>query len=138
MKPCSCGQLTEDNSTQCARCEAFHVLGLTTDATESEVRKTNRLLLEVWRPDRFQDSPELQQAAEEKLKDIHAASEYLSFTSTERSLQPRPVYATTCKAGDGAECRRGVKGIFKQRCNTVSQFAIDSASTALENDLGIL
>ena len=92
---CICGQLTEEGTTLCPRCEALHILGLGMEGLEYDIRSAYRLLVKVWHPDHFQDDPKLKEAAETKLKDIHAAFDYLTMTSTDRGHAQRPVYLST-------------------------------------------
>jgi hypothetical protein len=94
MNICSCGGLFDDESSQCPRCEALQVFGLQKDALETETRNAYRLFLKVWNPDNLQGDEVSKAAAENKLKDIHAAFEYLTMTSTERAQHKRPVYLT--------------------------------------------
>jgi len=94
MNICGCGGLFDDESSQCPRCEALQVFGLQKDALESEIRNTYRLFLKAWSPDNLQGDEQMKAAAEDKLKDIHAAFEYLTMTSTERAQHKRPVYLT--------------------------------------------
>jgi hypothetical protein len=95
MNICGCGGLFDDESSQCPRCEALQVFGLHKDATETDIRNAYRLFLKVWSPDNLQDDEPSKTAAENKLKDIHAAFEYLTMTSTERAQHKRPVYLTS-------------------------------------------
>jgi len=101
MNICSCGGLFDDQYTQCPRCEALQVFGLGADATETEIKNAYRLFVKAWSPDSLQGDLLLKAAAEDKLKDIHAAFEYLTMTSTERAQQQRPVYLTARKASPG-------------------------------------
>lgn len=95
MNLCSCGSLFDDQYSQCPRCDALQVFGLGKDATETEIRNAYRLFVKAWSPDSLQGDQLLKAAAEDKLKDIHAAFEYLTMTSTERAQQQRPVYLTS-------------------------------------------
>lgn len=98
MNTCSCGNLLDDKSTQCPRCEALQVLGLEMDAGESDIRSARRLLVKIWQPDRFPDDEKMREAAETKLNDVNSAFEFLTATSTERGTQQRPAYASTYEA----------------------------------------
>src|ERR1017187_1780942 len=95
MVNCSCGQLTEDGTTLCPRCEDLHVLGLGMEALENEIRNAYRLLAKAWQPEGFQDDPALREAAETKLKDVETAFEFLTLTSTDRAYAERPVYLSS-------------------------------------------
>ena len=87
-----CGNPAETISGLCGRCGALQTLGLTFMATAPEIENTYRTLVKVWHPDRFQADVRLQQAAEEKLKEINAAHEYLVSGPkiTEPPVQPPP------------------------------------------------
>jgi curved DNA-binding protein CbpA len=101
MNTCSCGSLIDAGYKQCPRCEAVQVLGVQTDATESQIRSAHRLLAKAWSPENFQDDQKLKDAAEEKLKDITTAFYFLTSTSSERYHEERPCYVACCKAPDG-------------------------------------
>ena len=94
MNICGCGGLFGDESSQCPRCEALQVFGLRKDALETEIRDAYRLFLKVWSPDNLQGDEQMKATAENKLKDIQAAFEYLTMTSTELAQHKRPVYLT--------------------------------------------
>ncbi|MGD0547242.1 MAG: J domain-containing protein [Terracidiphilus sp.] len=87
--------MTEEKTTLCPRCEALHVLGLGMDGLENDIRSAYHLLVKVWHADHFKDDPKLKEAAETKLKDIHAAFDFLTMTSTDRADAKRPVYLST-------------------------------------------
>jgi hypothetical protein len=72
----------------------LQVFGLRKDALETEIRNAYRLFLKAWSPDSMQGDEPMKAAAQNKLKDIHAAFEYLTMTSTERAQHKRPVYLT--------------------------------------------
>jgi len=95
MNICSCGSIFNERGLQCARCEALQVLGLGKDATENEIGTAYRLFVKAWSPEAMQGDEALKLAAQNKLADMHAAYEYLSMTSTERSEHERPVYLTS-------------------------------------------
>jgi hypothetical protein len=95
MVHCSCGQETEVGTTLCPRCEALHVLGLGIEALEDEIRSSYRLLAKAWQPESFEDDPALKEAAENKLKDVQTAFEFLTLTSTDRAQAGRPIYLST-------------------------------------------
>lgn len=63
-----------------SRC--IEILGLKLGASQEEVIQAYRDLANVWHPDRFASNPRLQKKAEEKLKQVNAAYEYIrSFYS---------------------------------------------------------
>jgi hypothetical protein len=90
MNTCMCGNATEAGCTRCPRCAALHALDLDVDATEAEIRRAYHLLVKVWHPDRFQTDQKLRDAAEQKLKDVNSAYEFLTSTSTERGAWRPP------------------------------------------------
>ncbi len=53
------------------------LLGLKPGASQEEVNQAYRDLAIVWHPDRFTNNLRLQRKAEEKLKEINAAYEYI-------------------------------------------------------------
>jgi hypothetical protein len=87
--------MTEEGTTLCPRCEALHVLGLGMEALESEIRSSYRLLAKAWQPESFEDDPALKEAAENKLKDVQTAFDFLTLTSTDRAHAQRPVYLSS-------------------------------------------
>jgi preprotein translocase subunit Sec63 len=65
----------EKGQDKISRC--IEILGLKPNASQEEVNQAYRDLAKVWHPDRFAGSPRLQKKAEEKLKEINAAYEYI-------------------------------------------------------------
>ncbi len=55
----------------------FGILGLKPGASQEELTQAYRDLANVWHPDRFVGNPRLQKKAEEKIKEINAAYEYI-------------------------------------------------------------
>jgi hypothetical protein len=92
MKNCSCGELVDEKYTQCSRCEALKHLGLNKHAVEEDIRSAYRMLSRVWHPDNFELDEKLKAPAAEKLANVNTAFEFLTLTSTERSLEQRPIY----------------------------------------------
>lgn len=74
---CACGRPTYSYGGLCDRCVALQTLELPATANTAQVENSYRTLAKVWHPDRFQSDPKLRQAAEEKLKEINAAHDYL-------------------------------------------------------------
>lgn len=60
----------------------YKILELEPGASQDDIRQAYKDLAKVWHPDRFADSPRLQHKAEEKLKLINTAYEFL------KSYQP--------------------------------------------------
>lgn len=65
----------EKGPDKISRC--IEILGLKPNASQEEVNQAYRDLANVWHPDRFVGNPRLQKKAEEKLKEINAAYEYI-------------------------------------------------------------
>ena len=57
--------------------QCIELLGLEPGAAPEEMNQAYRDLVNVWHPDRFGDNERLRKKAEEKLKDINAAYEYI-------------------------------------------------------------
>lgn len=55
----------------------YQILEIESEATQAEIKQAYRDLILVWHPDRFCDNPRLQQKAEDKIKQINAAYEFL-------------------------------------------------------------
>jgi len=55
----------------------IEILGLKPGASQEEVNQAYRDLVNVWHPDRFVGNPRLEKKAEEKVKEINAAYEYI-------------------------------------------------------------
>jgi len=70
----------------------FQILEIEPEATQAEIKQAYRDLTLVWHPDRFCNSPRLQQKAEDKLKRINAAYEFL------KSYQPQVSQAEAAPA----------------------------------------
>jgi DnaJ-domain-containing protein 1 len=65
----------EKGPDKISRC--IEILGLKPNASQEEVNQAYRDLANVWHPDRFVGNPRLQKKAEEKIKEINAAYEYI-------------------------------------------------------------
>jgi DnaJ-class molecular chaperone len=65
----------EENPERIDRC--IEMLGLKPGASKEEVNEAYRDLASVWHPDRFANNLRLQKKAEERLKEINAAYEYI-------------------------------------------------------------
>ncbi len=65
----------EKGPEKISRC--IEILGLKPSASQEEVNQAYRDLANVWHPDRFVGNPRLQKKAEEKIKEINAAYEYI-------------------------------------------------------------
>jgi hypothetical protein len=78
MSTCACGRPADTYGGFCGRCAALQTLGLGYNASDAEIEGTYRTLVKVWHPDRFQTDLKLRRAAEEKLKEINAAHDYLA------------------------------------------------------------
>ena len=65
----------EKEPKRISRC--IEILGLKPSASQEEVNQAYRDLVNVWHPDRFANNLRLQKKAEEKLKEINEAYEYI-------------------------------------------------------------
>ena len=75
-----CGKPADTFGGQCDRCASLQVLGLGINASAEEIEGAYLTLVKVWHPDRFQSDQKLKSAAEDKLKEINAAHDYLNST----------------------------------------------------------
>jgi hypothetical protein len=90
MNTCMCGKPIDTIGTTCSRCGALQTLGLEMHASTAEIESTYTTLVKVWHPDRFQTDPKMKGAAEEKLKEINAAHDYLTSQPLVESPVERP------------------------------------------------
>jgi hypothetical protein len=90
MNTCACGNLADGNGTTCQRCTALHELGLKAGATDAEVKTAYRLYVKAWHPDRFPGDEKSRSAAQEKLKAINSAYDFLTSPSSKRGQTYRP------------------------------------------------
>ena len=90
MNSCACGNLADGNSTVCFRCAALHELGLKSGATDAEVKTAYRLYVKAWHPDRFPGDEKSKRAAQEKLKTINSAYDFLTSPSSKKDQTYRP------------------------------------------------
>jgi len=81
MALCECGRPIGAPGKSCARCDALKTLGLDRGASGNEIRETYRDLVKVWHPDRFSSDGKLRSRAEEKLKEVNAAFQYLNSSA---------------------------------------------------------
>jgi curved DNA-binding protein CbpA len=90
MNMCICGNPADGNGTTCKRCTAFHELGLKAGATDAEVKTAYRLYVKAWHPDRFPGDVKSKSAAQEKLKTINSAYDFLTSSSSKsQTYQPK-------------------------------------------------
>ena len=106
---CACGNVADTFGGLCDRCASLQMLGLGPHAIPQEIEETYRTLVKVWHPDRFAHDPKLRRDAEEKLKEINSAHEYLlanprieTSRSTRRPDRP-PVQQETSAPSDSPD-----------------------------------
>jgi DnaJ domain len=98
---CACGRPADSFGGLCDRCVALQTLGLPPAVTDDQIESAYQTLVKVWHPDRFQADLQTQHKAEEKLKEINAAHEFLisqspteeparDDTGNKRPQPPRP------------------------------------------------
>jgi len=90
MNTCACGNPANGNGTTCHWCAALHELGLKAGATDVEIKAAHRLYVKAWHPDRFPGDEKSKNAAQEKLKSINSAYEFLTSPSSKNSQRYRP------------------------------------------------
>jgi len=90
MTLCVCGKPAETFGGMCDRCASLQMLGLTKHASPEEIENAYLTLVKVWHPDRFPADPKLRQEAEDRLKEINAAHDFLASDSPQPELQRPP------------------------------------------------
>jgi hypothetical protein len=111
MSACICGRPAETFGGLCSRCGALQSLGLGADASAADIENAYRTLVKVWHPDRFQTDLRLRMAADEKLKEINAAHDFLiaepatpepviGAAEPEPARRPQRVYVTPDEPSD--------------------------------------
>jgi hypothetical protein len=68
--------------------ECYNLLGLRPGASSAELKAAHRDLAKVWHPDRFHHDPRLKQKAEEKLKEINEAYNWLRAGKGKQQTPP--------------------------------------------------
>jgi hypothetical protein len=91
---CACGKPADTFGGQCDWCVSLQSLGLGSRASQEEIESTYRTLVKVWHPDRFPTDPKLRQAAEEKLKEINAAHDFLLSSPPVETTAPPKSHTT--------------------------------------------
>jgi curved DNA-binding protein CbpA len=82
---CVCGNMTDSYGGLCDRCVALQVLDLDMHASDAQIEASYRTMVKVWHPDRFQTDQKMRSTAEEKLKEINSAHEFLMSGDAMRS-----------------------------------------------------
>ena len=77
-----------DESSRC-----YQLLGLEAGSSEDQVKQAYRDMVRVWHPDRFSHDERLRLIAQEKLKEINGAYEFLKAKFFENGIAPGPVEA---------------------------------------------
>ncbi len=118
-----CGNPADTFGGLCDRCAALQTLGLGENASAAEIENAYLTLVKVWHPDRFQSDLKLKRAAEEKLKEINTAHDYLTSEhppgkhrpaapdpepTPEPEEPPTPVFVTETMGEEQVEARRAL------------------------------
>src|ERR1700743_1234250 len=82
-----------------SRCR--EVIGVKEGASLEEVKKAYRDLVQVWHPDRFANNERLQSKAQERLKEINGAYDYLMAQAFENGIVAKPPVPDVQSAPEG-------------------------------------
>jgi len=77
----------------------YEILEVPSTATEKEIQRAYRELVQVWHPDRFQGNPELLKRAEEKTKQLNVAFRHLSNPQLRSQHDESLIRARTASEG---------------------------------------
>jgi curved DNA-binding protein CbpA len=80
----------------------YEILGLKPNASPDEIKQAYRDLVKVWHPDRFASDSRLQGKAQERLKEINEAYEWLRNLGPSASRVSTPRSEAHKTNGDGA------------------------------------
>lgn len=92
MSTCICGNPADSFGGLCDRCVALENLGLYSTSSEEQIENAYQKMLKIWDPDRFGSDPKLRRGAEEKLKEINAAHDYLVSGSKVKEPEEVPYW----------------------------------------------
>ena len=84
--------------------DCYQILEIAPEATQEEVKRSYRELVKVWHPDRFSSDPKLQKKAQEKLKQINLAYEWICKGEA-GGPRRRTAPAGTSKSQSGGQSR---------------------------------
>ena len=87
---CACGSVADTFGGLCDRCASLQTLGLPTTALPEDIERSFLTLVKVWHPDRFAHDPKLRADAEEKLKEVNAAHDYLVANPKQQPQRETP------------------------------------------------
>lgn len=111
----------------------YEVLGINEGASEEEIKKAYREQVKKYHPDQYQDNP-LSKLAEEKLREVNEAYEYLTGKSqsakTSNGWSGRSSYTGSRSAGAG---QTGGDGSFRQVRVYINMGNIPAAESMLES-----
>jgi curved DNA-binding protein CbpA len=131
MSTCACGKPSDTFGGFCGRCAALQTLELEPYASPAEIEDAYLTLVKAWHPDRFQTDLKMRRAAEEKIKEVNAAHDYLTSAAAveepgrvaekpDAIPEPRPRVpeASTPVDEESPELRRVLKRYEKRSSRT--------------------
>ena len=101
LSPLHIGHAIRHNSGGMRVADAYRLLEINPSATDDEVRHAWRDMTKVWHPDRFAHDADLQQKAQEKLKEINGAYETILADRSLGGWRKRPAEGSQDEARNG-------------------------------------
>jgi molecular chaperone DnaJ len=108
----------------------YEVLGIREGASEDEIKKAYRELVKKYHPDQYQDNP-LAKLAEEKLREVNEAYDYLMKNASARQSSYNPG-----NSGSGNRNSGNANDFFRQVKSHINSGRIDIAENMLDNSIG--
>lgn len=102
----------------------YDVLGIREGASEDEIKRAYREMVKKYHPDQYQDNP-LSRLAEEKLREINEAYDYLMKNAAQRQDAS---YARNSRSGNW-----GSSDYFNQVKSHINNGRVDTAEDMLDN-----
>lgn len=111
----------------------YEVLGIKEGASEEEIKRAYREMVKKYHPDQYRDNP-LSTLAEERLRDINEAYEYLTKnTGTQRGYGSNGYSSRGYRGGNAEGTNYGGQDVFRQVRMLITNGDIGAAESLLDS-----